>query len=256
MISGALRTERWLVETWEAPSRPGLNSADHWLVAPRADGSLRVAVADGVTPTRATPGALGLSGDVYGACLVLAAMRADAPLERCAERANAELHRPGLPGRDQPQATFVAADLDPGGDVRLVRGGDCEAWAEREDGWDALLNGEILEPDVRERLLVERRAEPRAGHDRVAAIERELLREPAGWLTSPPGRFAEPRLEAVAAPELSSLVLATDGARLTAERLEILDDWLRNGLRDWEREHRAASTYRHGDIAVLRITAL
>lgn len=253
VFTGEFRAGKWRIEVWEAPSLPDRASADQWLVAPRGDG-IRASVIDGVTATSRTPRGGGLSGDLWGAGILRTAMLGREGLERCAREANAELHHPGLPGRDQPQATFVGADLDSGGLVRLARAGDCEAWVERDGGWEALLTGEILECEVRERLLAQRRAEPAASHERVADLERRLLAAPSAWHTTPVGRFAAPRFETAVVERWDRLVLATDGARLSPRRLADLDAWLKHGLRAWEREHRAQSLYRHGDLAVVRIT--
>jgi hypothetical protein len=55
---------------------------------------------------------------------------------------------------------------------------------------------------------------------------------------------------------VTELVLASDGARLTADVLDELPEWI-DGLRDWERRRaawRRAAEKVHDDVTVVRLS--
>jgi hypothetical protein len=249
-LSARLSAGPWEVRSWEQPGLAGSVSEDQAFAAVREHG-LRLGVADGVTPSARTPARAGVTGALWAATVVRAAMHAAAPLESCARAANAELHDPALAGRDQTQASLVAADVGERG-ATVLRAGDCEAWVREGERWRELFTEPMLAPAALAELLAWLRANPGAGHDETVDRERELLAAPEAWNCTPVGRFAAGRWQVAELETFDELVLASDGARLTADRVAGLDEWLLGGLRPWEVENRTG-IYRHGDVAVLRL---
>jgi hypothetical protein len=257
MLRAVTASGGWQVESWEQPSGSA-GSQDAQLVWPDpATGRLRVAVVDGVTPSRRCRTVAGVDGAMYAAAIVrLALQRTDTALDRCVVAANRHLHDPALTrSRDQTQACVAVADISADGHVEVVRAGDCEAWARTEQGWVALGAGTALTADVA--------AAWAAWQGRHAAISRDVrhdaeegfLGHRQAWTSTALGRFASPVLQRYAADGVLELVLASDGARLSEPVLDDLPAWI-GGLRDWEARRselgRAAEKV-HDDVTVLRL---
>jgi hypothetical protein len=247
----------WRVQAWEQPSGGGA-SEDALLVWPdRAGERLRVAVCDGVTPTRACRGVVGVAGAMYAAAVTrLALQRPASALEECVLAANQHLHDPGLArSRDQAQACVTAADVFPDGRVLVVRAGDCEAWARTARGWVALGCGSALTAPAAAAWEHWQKRNP--GASRVVRHDGEegVLGRPGAWTSSAVGRFARPVMRSFGLAGVSELVLASDGARLSEPVLEDLPAWI-GGLRGLERERAQlarAGEKVHDDVTVLRL---
>jgi hypothetical protein len=249
--------EGWQVQSWEQASGHA-GSQDGKLVWPDpAAGPLRVAVADGVTPSLRCRTVAGVDGAMYAAAVVrLALQRTGAALDECVMEANRHLHEAGLArSRDQMQACVTAVDVFPDGHVDVVRAGDCEAWARTEQGWVALGSGTALTAEVAADWADWQRRNPTVSRAVRHDAEERFLGRPEAWTSTALGRFAAPVLQRFSADGVLELVLASDGARLSEPVLEDLPAWLR-GLRDWEaqRSHlgRAAEKV-HDDVTVLRL---
>ena len=85
---------------------------------------------------------------------------------------------------------------------------------------------------------------------------RDYVNDERSWRTAAIGRFPTPKLDRMDVRDWDVLVLATDGARLRADRMEHLDAWLRE-LRSWEsthpRENGVLAAKPHDDVTVLWI---
>src|ERR1700754_3724897 len=104
----------WQVEAWEEASGDSAASEDGQLVLPDPAGQrLRVAVLDGVTPTRDTRSVVGVDGAMYAAAVARLALQDVArPLEECVLAANAHLFSASIGcSRDQAQTCVTAADV-------------------------------------------------------------------------------------------------------------------------------------------------
>jgi hypothetical protein len=247
----------WRIEAWEQPSGSAA-SQDAQLVWPDpATQRLRVAVLDGVTPTRGCRSVVGVAGAMYAAAVTrLALQRSDSTLEECVLAANRHLHDPALPrSRDQVQACVTAADIFPDGHVEVVRAGDCEAWARTPEGWTALGCGPALTAAAA--------ADWDAWQTRHAQVDREVrhdgeeavLGRSDAWTSTAVGRFERPVIRSFRADRVSELVLASDGARLSEPVLDELPDWI-GGLRRWERARAGlgrAGEKQHDDVTVIRL---
>jgi hypothetical protein len=246
----------WQVESWEqASGRSG--SQDAKLVWPDPTLGLRVAVLDGVTPSLRCRTVAGVDGAMYAAAIVrLALQRTGGALDECVLAANRHLHDPGLArSRDQTQACVTAADLSPDGHVELVRAGDCEAWARTEHGWVSFGSGTALTADVEAEWAGWQRRHATVSRDVRHDAEERFLGRRLAWTSTAVGRFASPVLQHFAADRVLELVLASDGARLSAPVLDDLPSWL-GGLRRWEAQRRhlgRAAEKVHDDVTVLRL---
>jgi hypothetical protein len=247
----------WRIEAWEQPSGSAA-SQDAQLVWPDPAGQpLRVAVLDGVTPTRDCRSVVGVAGPMYAAAVArLALQRSGSALEDCVLAANRHLHDAAVArSRDQVQTCVTAADVFPDGRVEVVRAGDCDAWARTDEGWVPLGCGSPLAAPVA--------VEWDEWQDRNADISREarhdaeegFLGRRDAWTSTAVGRFERPVMRRFSAEGVSELVLATDGARLSEVVLDELPTWI-GDLRRWERERahlgRAAEKV-HDDVTVLRL---
>ena len=247
----------WRVEAWEQPSGSRASEDAHLVWPDPGGGRLRVAVLDGVTPTRACRGVVGVAGAMYAAAVArLALQRPGSGLRECVLAANEHLHdRNVARSRDQAQACVTAADVFPDGRVVLVRAGDCEAWARTAHGWVALGSGSALTAPAR--AAWRQWQERHAGASRAARHDGEegVLGRPEAWTSTAVGRFARPVIARFGLAGVSELVLASDGARLSEPVLDDLPAWL-DGLREYERERAGlarAGEKLHDDVTVLRL---
>jgi serine/threonine protein phosphatase PrpC len=247
----------WRIQAWEEPSA-GAASQDGQLVWPDvARDRLRVAVLDGVTPTRNTRTVAGVAGAMYAAAVArLALQQAGCELEECLLAANRHLHERGLArSRDQLQTCATVADVFPDGRVEVVRAGDCEAWARTAEGWVPLGCGTALTPSVAQAWDEWQRTNASVSRETRHVAEEQFLGRREAWTSTALGRFERPRIQRFSATGVYELVLASDGARLSEPVLDELPEWI-SGLRAWERRRAGlgrAGEKVHDDVTVLRL---
>ena len=248
----------WRVETWEEPSGDAA-SQDAQLVWPDpAAPRLRVAVLDGVTPTRHCREVVGVAGPMYAAAVArLALQRSGSALVDGLLAANRHLHDRMLArSRDQAQTCVTAADVFPDGRVEIVRAGDCEAWARTAGGWVALGCGTALTAPVAAAWEEWQARNAHATRDERHDAEERFLGRPGAWTSTALGRFERPMIGTFSLRGVSELVLASDGARLDERALDDLPSWIA-ALRAWERTraHGARAGEKvHDDVTVVRLT--
>jgi hypothetical protein len=248
----------WHVECWEQASGSAA-SQDAQLVWPDPRGQrLRVAVLDGVTPSRGCRTVVGVAGAMYAAAVArLALQDADRPLDDCVLAANEHLHDSTLPrSRDQTQTCVTAADIFPDGRVELVRAGDCDAFARTAAGWAPLGRGSALTASAATAWDDWQRCNAGVSREDRHDAEETFLGRPEAWTSTAVGRFARPNVRRFSLAGVVELVLASDGARLTDRALDDLPGWL-DGLRGWERRRPGlalAGEKRHDDVTVIRIS--
>jgi hypothetical protein len=253
------QTANWHIETWEQPSGADASQDAHLVWRDPAVGRLRVAVLDGVTPTRRCRTVAGVAGPMYAAAVTrIALQRSKRGLVESLRAANRHLYDRSVPrSRDQAQTCVTAADLFDDGRVELVRAGDCEAWARTADGWTHLGTGTALQPSVEAAWRHWQDRNRSCGRDERHDAEEHFLGRPAAWTSTALGRFPTPIIRTFTLRDVHELVLASDGARLREELLDELPSWLA-GLRRWERrrasEVRAADKV-HDDVTVVRLIA-
>jgi serine/threonine protein phosphatase PrpC len=247
----------WCIEAWEQPSGSAA-SQDAQLVWPDPRGDrLRVAVFDGVTPTRDCRSVVGVAGPMYAAAVArLALQRSESSLEECVLAANRHLHDDAVArSRDQTQTCVTAADIHVDGRVEVVRAGDCDAWARTARGWVPLGCGTALAAPVATRWDEWQARNAGATRERRHEAEEGLLGRPEAWTSTALGRFSRPVIRRFTLDGVDELVLASDGARLSEPVLDELPTWI-GDLRRWERERahlgRAAEKL-HDDVTVLRL---
>jgi hypothetical protein len=231
-------------------------SQDGWLVDPRENG-LRLAVLDGCTPMDSSVRHAGVDGGAWAAAVVRAALLVWQPADRCLVAANRLLCDETVRvSQARNQAAAVVADLGSDGELWFCRAHDCEAWISDAGVWREVFPHNKLQTEALARYEAWKAAHPRASNEQLQTFEEELLGQPEVWHTTAIGRFSEPLLEWADLPVVpEKLVLASDGARLTAERLTDLDGWLAR-LRDWERATigaQVAGDKPHDDVTVLRL---
>jgi hypothetical protein len=250
-------TMGWRIEVWEQSSGAAASEDAH-LVWPDPSGRrLRVAVLDGVTPTRHCRRVVGVPGPMYAAAVARVALqRSDCDLGECLATANRHLHDRGLlRSRDQTQTCVTAADLFQDGRIELVRAGDCEAWARTRDGWVALGSGTALSAGAAAQWADWQRRNPGISRDVRHDAEEHVLGRPDAWTATALGRFPRAVIQRFSVAGVSELVLASDGARLSEPVLDDLASWI-DGLRRWERERAGAGRAGgkvHDDVTVLRL---
>ncbi|MDA0162601.1 hypothetical protein OM076_20170 [Solirubrobacter ginsenosidimutans] len=248
----------WLVETWEQPSGSDA-SQDAQLVWPDPSAArLRVAVLDGVTPTRRCHEVVGVPGPMYAAAVTRVALqRAGSGLTDGVLAANRHLHDPAVArSRDQAQTCVTAADVFPDGRVEVVRAGDCEAWARTAAGWQPLGTGTALTRATEAAWQRWQDGNAHVDRDRRHDAEEHFLGRADAWTSTALGRFPQPALRSFSLTGVTELVVASDGARLVERALGDLAGWL-EGLRAWEQRRRhlwRAAEKAHDDVTVVRLT--
>jgi hypothetical protein len=247
----------WQIETWERPAGDAA-SHDSQLVWPDpAAPRIRVAVIDGVTPTRRCRSVVGVPGAMYAAAVARVALQRPAgTLADSLLAANRHLHDRSIGrSRDQAQACVTAADVFPGGRIEVVRAGDCEAWACTTGGWVPLGSGTALSAPVDAAWEEWQRRHPHVSRDERHDAEERFLGRREAWTSTALGRFQQPAIPAFSLEGVQQLVLASDGARLDERALDELPGWIA-GLRAWERERagrRRAAEKVHDDVTVVRL---
>lgn len=242
---------------WEAAYDKARASQDASVVLARA-GTVRIAVIDGRTPAVDAPTVLGCDLGIHAAQIVRHALHGDGTLEEALELANRFLHAEQDTAKSaHPEASCVAADIGADG-ARIVQAGDCDAWTFEAEGWRRLfpegaMTGEAAE---RDRAWYAQSAELDLPTLLRLERERDYVNTESAWRTSAVGRFPRVKLDCMTLEEWETLLLASDGARLTAARLARLDAWLAE-LREWERgaspEEGVFAWKPHDDVTVLRI---
>jgi len=214
----AIRNNLWVdVETYETGGIDKAATQDALLVAFVGD-ALRLAVIDGVTPTRRTRGFRGVDGAVWAAGVVRTLLggsdQSIVDVMRAANQAlwSAEV----MNSRDQQQATALVAEIRCKEHVlhaTLARAGDCMAWIKTGESWTRLFSPVAHSPEVRKEVDEWFRSNPDETRDRNEqfAMEERLAGSPDAWRTSALGRFREPVIETAEIDISGELVIATDG---------------------------------------------
>lgn len=253
MLRATFTTELGAVSLWHETNPDGAISQDSYLVDER-EGYLRLAVCDGVTPIAQEPYRLGLDRGRFAAEVAKTALFSDHSIEDAIDIAQTEIFAE-TDDSDRPKTALVAADITREGS-RVVIAGDCEAWVRTHGRWQLLDCGDILQDTARSAYqeLVSRGVmmDP-SEFRRVAA---ELLDDEQCWRRTGLGRFREIKPKTFAVSDNEGLVLASDGALLNPERIERLDEWIRE-LREWESAGQNTERFkRHDDVTVLAFTPL
>lgn len=247
----------WHVEAWEQPSGADASQDAHLVWRDPGSPRLRVAVLDGVTPTRRCRTVVGVAGPMYAAAVTrIALQRSGRGLVESLRAANRHLHDHTVTrSRDQTQTCVTAADVFDDGTIELVRAGDCEAWARTDEGWAHLGTGTALRPGAEAAWEAWQNRNRVCGRDARHDAEERFLGRPAAWTSTALGRFPHAVITRFTLCDAHELVLASDGARLREDVLDELPEWLA-GLRRWERRRedggRAAEKV-HDDVTVIRL---
>jgi hypothetical protein len=234
MMRSDVHVAGFRVTLWEAAALPSSVSQDASLVSHR-QGSLRVGVIDGRTPDDPARLVLGCDLGIHAAQIVRHALHSKGTIEEALAQANAFLNAEQDPARSVfPEATCVVADIESDA-AAIVQAGDSQAWALKKGKWRRLFPERALTGEAAERDRQWYR--DNAGLELAELLRQERARDyvndPSVWRTAAVGRFATPRLDSVDLSGWDVLLLATDGARLTSERINRLEGWL-GGLREWE----------------------
>jgi hypothetical protein len=222
---------RFLVELIERPGADRSPSQDSSLVVPRPDGGLRAVALDGVTPMEPERRVIGLDEATYAAGLTRTALLSERPATDALRAANNALHRAAIhPSRLQRQTCATVADIAPDGRVRIVQAGDCVAFARTGERIELLVPDDAVDRGMLDAVRALRARRPSFAdvdqRQRYIREEAELLEGRSRWRSTAVGRFADPILiEAEVEPGWDELVLASDGAALTVDRVRDLDAW-------------------------------
>jgi hypothetical protein len=171
--------------------------------------------------------------------------------------ADAHLYDPSAPRRhDNVIFTAALCDIEwSTGSIRAAIAGDCEVWVRKSGAWmslaeqDSLTTAARLHWDARTTTM---------SHSAQWDLQREYLDDPALWNRPPLGlgmqRFASVALDNQI-HAIDGVIVSSDGARLTAQRCEELDEWISDGLSSIHADppgpgHR----HPHGDLFVVRFT--
>lgn len=229
---------------------------------------LVLGVADGVTPTDATPAIEDTDGARYAAHVVLDHVRAapsSAQLRWVLRTANDSLFerfgpiaRRDLRPRDRPQAAAVVLALraSDAGMVRIdsARAADCEIWVRHGAFWSLQAPRVMLKEGPRMLLAQWDAAHPDATYRERIAEEMRILRDRSQWNLTALGRFERPKIDSPSiSGDLDQLVLVTDGAnvaRFASGPTSEPRDWMA-GLRKAEAAHPPGR--RHKDVAMLHL---
>lgn len=241
------------LRVWTSTNPAIAVSQDSWVVETGSSG-LRVAAIDGVTPHPGGVYRLGLDSAAYAAQITRAALCTDQPASVCLEQAHRAVFDPdiALP-RLRSQAGAACVDIDRSGKATATLAYDCEIWARIGDFWLAVGDGPTLTDQGRTRCAQLLDAHSWSSLDERIAREAEVLADPMLWRRTAVGQFPELRLWTGPIKCWDELVVSSDGARLTPERLSDLDDWLAH-LRAWETaQPEDRGSKRHDDVTVVHI---
>jgi hypothetical protein len=239
---------------WESASGCAATTQDAWVVADVGANRLRLAALDGITPTRETPSEHGLDGAAWAARFTAAILASPIPVRDALIDANRALvGRFGAARlRDRPHTMAAVAEIGASA-IEFTVVGDCQAFVAANGGWSELFGGPLFDANTRDRWARWRADHPGADPvDDIADGYDEILASPQAWRSTPIGLYAQPHFEHVSIDrqDCDAVVVASDGARLTDERVVELDGWL-EGLRARE-EHEHAHEYKpHDDVVVI-----
>ena len=257
MVRSEIDLPGFRVTLWEVAALSTSVSQDTSLVNPRGS-TLRVGVVDGRTPGDEAPLVLGCDLGIHAAQIVRHSLYGQGAIEEALAQANAYLNAEQDPDRTAfPEATCVVADID-AEKVSVVQAGDCDAWTLETAGWGRLFPEGAMTGEAAERDRQWYREHAGLDINDLLRLERarDYVNDESAWRTAAVGRFAAPKLARVDLREWEVLLLTTDGARLTPERIASLEDWL-DGLRAWEvaslHERGVLARKPHDDVTVLRI---
>ena len=259
MLHATFETSLGTVDLWSEKSPDAVSSQDSYLIDERQQG-LRLAVLDGVTPMTPEPWRLGLDRARYAAEITRAVLLADVPLKQALDLAQVELYRPEIANsRERSYTGVVAVDvpLDAKGDwAQVIIALDCEAWAYQKGHWQVLDPGDMLQPAARQAFQDLVATKDKLDFEKLLAAESKLLGDENCWRRTGVGQFEAVQTATFAISGWQRLVLASDGARIDARRLERLGGWM-SELRGWEESNEDPERYtRHGDVTVLRLNAV
>ena len=244
----------WRARVWDESSAPDRVSQDDHLLIQRV-GVVRAAVLDGVTPTLNTRRPCGQDGAVWAAGVARTAFRTTEGLEDAVAEANTLLCDPAITARDNAQATCVACDLHGTGEIEFIRAGDCEAWT-RAPGqvWRSLFPDPMWTTQASSEWKAWAESHPGATRPERQNAQARLMADEARWNTTPLGLFVQVKVQRATANGINEIVLASDGARLNAQRMDDLDGWM-DGLRSWEEVEMTglAAEKRHDDVTVIHL---
>lgn len=171
--------------------------------------------------------------------------------------ASAALHDPAQPIRHRnPMATAAVVDIDRHtGHGTALRAADSEVWVKRGDQWEAVFPGDMLTVPGRTAYqdAISRLAEPTSRN--CWTVQEVILDDPACWNTTTIGFDTVPRLEQADLGMFDEVIVATDGARLTAARCQMLAHWLSHDIQIGDTDPTPARPSPHGDIGVLWVTS-
>jgi hypothetical protein len=233
-----------------------MQDALHWSMQ---NGKLRIAAIDGCTPMIQTPEIAGANGASYAAALTNAALHAGGLVPELLEQVNAHLYElgPQLVAAARPSATAAVAEITGGEGFMYVdawAAGGAQTWVLTADGWEMLVGGSSCAVATKEEWAPRRDALKASGLPFVELqqLEAEFYDNPALFVNHTPlGRFESLVLQHRSA-RAQAVVCATDGALLTAERLDDLDGWIMK-LRDVEAQG-VARLKATDDLAVVAVT--
>lgn len=257
VIRSEIAAHGFRLTLWEAAALPSSVSQDASLVVLR-DGVLRAGVIDGRTPGEEAPLVLGCDLGIHAAQIVRHALHGGGTIDEAIAEANAYLNAEQNSDRAAfPEATCVVADLDSEA-ATIVQAGDSEAWALEGRAWRRVFPPGAMTGEAAQRDRQWYREH--AGLELADLLRQERARDyvndESAWRTAAVGRFVRPKLARADLRGWKAVLLTTDGARLTPERIDRLEDWL-GGLREWElanlHQEGVLARKPHDDVTVLQI---
>lgn len=243
------------------------DAQDALIAVEHAEGVV-LGVADGVTPTDATPTIDGVDGGTYAARCVMShvgAVSSARELSEALTSANGYLFDRfrvtagrAVDPRDRPQAAALAVYVAVSSDGRLglsaVRAADCDLWIRQHGVWKLASPVPALKPSVRRHLDAWEAANPGASYRQRIAAERPIVYDRSQWNTTALGRFEHAVIQLLETFEpVDEVALVTDGAKLERFADGVPENpftWLES-LRPFE-ETRPGG-HRHSDVAMLHV---
>ncbi len=244
-------------KVWESASGCAPTSQDAWMAASVGPDRLRLAALDGITPTLRTPRVHGLDGAAWAARFTAAVLANPAPVRDALDDANAALvsQFDAARLRDRPHTAVSVAEIGIDA-VTITVAGDCQAFIASNGRWREVFGGPLFDEQTRTEWTRWRAEHPDADPvEDVADGYDAILASPHVWRATPIGMFREPHYQQVSVrrQDCDGLVVASDGARLTPDRLTDLEGWLA-ALREWETREHAHDYKPHDDVTVIAAT--
>lgn len=245
---GSWAAPPWTIDLWAEPCLPGTDTYDDYLVS-HAGPVTRLAVLDAVVHlANPDPEGTALTG------VATARRHFRSPAHRPAaaiQEASRALCDPDVrPRHRNPGLTAAIADLHPNGTVEVAVCADSDVWVRTHAGWSSPWEADMLTPAAR--AAWSREVPPDGSVSGVlgARIQERLLDDPSAWAYPYIGLISNPEVRGGRMSDVLEIIVATDGARLTAERCADLDGWLGEGLQ--LRAPGSVYPSPHGDVTVLR----